>query len=508
MTQPANIAAAVVTGSLQVHAGGRRVCGRLLRLLCPPRPKERDLDPIIVIPTYIGNSHKSEGHNVVATYDHVTPLANQGELPRCLISLRDNGVTVPVYLLVVAERGIEQQAAVKIRDIADNFAETLDLRVIDQQLLDLVYARMDLMGLGSIKEGIALEGYGTVRNLGLIVAAAHGASACIFIDDDEIVDSPNFMEKAMYGMGKITRNGVPILIKTGFHTDRASNWHSKQKSAWYNCFWPQGDLFNKWMKKAMSGARLTRSNSLYGGLCVIHREAFRRVSFDPWIPRGEDLDYLLNASMYGGSVWFDNQLSIVHAPPKASNESQRFRQDIYRWIYEHNKLEYAKTQIDLLPIQPRLLEPYPGPFLEHSVNRRVFLTALLRALGRATHRKGYFRAALEARREAKAYAEVFCPRYYEFQIGWPQVVATFEMDRTICNIITGGRCADRSELARAVEPELDAALQPDAEPGLDAALYPGAALQLGVEPELLATARPPVSQPPAAQGLPGDLGKR
>ncbi|MDR2109407.1 MAG: glycosyltransferase family 2 protein [Coriobacteriales bacterium] len=415
------------------------------------------MNPIIVIPVYIGSSRKGEGRDVVTTYDHVTPLGNQGELPRCLMSLRDNNISAPIYILVVSEPGIEQLAAVKVRDIADNFIDTLDVRVIDQAVLDLVYARMDLLGLGGIRDGVALKSYGSIRNFGLIIAAAHGASACIFIDDDEIVDTPDFVERATYGMGKLTRTGIPILIKSGFHTDRQGNWLSKQKSSWYNRFWPQGELFNKWMKQAMGGARLSRSNNLYGGLCVIHREAFRRVCFDPWIPRGEDLDYLLNASMYGGGVWFDNQLSIVHAPPKTPDESQRFRQDIYRWIYEHSKLEYAKSQIDLLPIQSRMLDPYPGPFLEHSINRRVFITALLRALGRGNHRKGYVRAALAARREAKAYAEVFCPRYYEFQIGWPQVVATFEMDRSICNIITGGRCLDKSELVQPVTGEETAA---------------------------------------------------
>jgi GT2 family glycosyltransferase len=367
----------------------------------------------------------------------------------------ENGVQAPIYILIVSEPGIEQQAAVAVRDIASSFVEELNIRVIDKAILDLVYARMDLLGLGGIKEGVSLDGYGSVRNLGLLVAAAHGASVCIFIDDDEVVSKPDFLERALYGMGKITRSGIPILIKTGYHTDRHGSWMSKQKNAWYNHFWPQGELFNKWIKKAMSAPRLSRATSLYGGLCVIHREAYRRLCFDPWIPRGEDLDYLLNARMYGGGVWFDNQLSIVHMPPKASDESLRFRQDIYRWIYEHNKLEFAKTQIDLLQVQPKSLEPYPGLFLEHSISRRVFLTALLRVLGRASHRKGYVRAALEARKEAKAYAETFCPKYYEFQIGWSQVVGTFELDRTACDILTGGRGAgslNKSDLNHALTP--------------------------------------------------------
>jgi hypothetical protein len=161
---------------------------------------------------------------------------------------------------------------------------------------------------------------------------------------------------------------------------------------------------------------------------AIHREAYRRISFDPWIPRGEDLDYLLNVRMYGGSVWFDNKWSVQHLPPVERNEAQRFKQDIYRWIYEHRKLEFSKTQIDLLQIQPHSLDPYPGPFLENSITTRVFVTALLRTIGRANDRQGYFRAAQVARREAKAYAEMFCSKYFEFQLGWAQALGALEVD--------------------------------------------------------------------------------
>jgi hypothetical protein len=219
-----------------------------------------------------------------------------------------------------------------------------------------------------------------------------------------------------------------VLVKSGFYTDRKGNWKSKATHAWYNRYWEQGELFNKWITKAMGASRLSRSNVLSGGLMAIHREAYRRVSFDPWIPRGEDLDYLLNIRMYGGGVWFDNKWSVQHLPPTERNEAQRFKQDIYRWIYEHRKLEFSKTQIDLLRIQPHSLDPYPGPFLENSITTRVFVTALLRTIGRAKDRQGYFKAAQAARREAKAYAEMFCAKYFEFQLGWAQILAAFEAD--------------------------------------------------------------------------------
>jgi hypothetical protein len=395
------------------------------------------MNPCIIIPTYIGSTRYKPSIDVLATYDHVTPLSHQGELPRCLQSLADADIDCPIFVLVVTAHGIEPAASKKVAEILAAFAGSLDLRMIDYEVLDRLNLRVDALGVGSIKEGAALTGYGATRNLGLLIAAAGNFSECIFIDDDETVDDPDFLEKAVYGLGKLTKTGVPVLVKSGYWLDRQGSWKSNQKKAWYNRFWRQGELFDAWITKAMGGARLSRSNGLYGGLCALHREAFIRVSFDPWIPRGEDLDYLLNVHMYGGDVWFDNAWSVYHMPPSSRNESQRFRQDIYRWIYEHRKLEYSKSQIDLIQIAPHSLDPYPGPFLEHSVGRRVFLTALLRVLGRASDRKGYFRAALSAQREAKAYAESFCDRYFEFQMGWPQIVAVLVADPPAVTILSG-----------------------------------------------------------------------
>jgi GT2 family glycosyltransferase len=396
------------------------------------------VNPVIIIPTYVGGRRKTPSYNVVATYDHVTPITHQGELPRCLASLRDNGITVPIVLLVAAETGVEIEGADKVRMIAEAFQEHLDIKVVDHRVLSQFYSRSDQMGLAAIKEGISLTGYGAIRNFGLVVAALLGYTEIIFLDDDEVVTDLDFLAKAMYGLGKLTKNGVPVLVKSGYFTDRTGNWRSTQKDAWYNRFWEQGKLFNEWIEEAMEGPRLSRSNILYGGLMAIHREAFRRVCFDPWISRGEDLDYLLNLRMYGGGIWFDNKWSIEHLPPPERSEAQRFRQDIYRWMYEHRKLEFSKSQIDLLQIQAHTLEPYPGPFLEHSITSRVFLTALLRTVGRAKDRQGYLKAAIAARREAKAYAEVFCSKYFEFQLGWPQTLATLEADYQLKALFSSG----------------------------------------------------------------------
>ncbi|MGI6218079.1 MAG: hypothetical protein ACOYIK_10780 [Coriobacteriales bacterium] len=386
------------------------------------------MNPVIIIPSYICGPNRNEDSGVLDTYDHMTPLDRPGELPRCLSSLRDKNIDTPIAILVISEKGIEEDAEAKVRDLAARYPE-LNISVVGVTDEAALHARMEQVGVGDYVKGISLTGYGSSKNLGLIFAASMGYTEVIFIDDDEIVEDPEFMDKACYGLGMLTQRGVPILTKSGYFRDKRGSYKARKKNKWYNRFWNQHKGFNEWIDSAMQGPRLSSSNTACGGLLAIHREAYRRVSFDPWISRGEDLDFLLNVRMYGSEVWFDNLWEIKHIPPKVSKtESRRFTQDIYRWIYETRKLEFSKTQIDLLQVQSQSLEPYPGPFLESNIGFHVFMTALLRTVGRKGQRKGYFHAAMVARKQAVEYAKENCSKYFAFQRQWPEVVAILEED--------------------------------------------------------------------------------
>lgn len=387
------------------------------------------MNPVVVIPTYVSARRRKEGGNVLTTYDHTTSLAQVGELPRCLESLRKVADIGPIVVLVVSEPSIELQAAEKIQKVASQYPD-LSIVVIAAPELALIRQRMDQLGLGKPNKEIGLSGYGATRNLGLVVANILGFDAVVFIDDDEVVDDPEFLHTAMYGLGKLTRKGVPVLAKSGFFFNAKGSYLSPSQDKWYNHFWQQSKAFNKWISRAMKGPRLSRSNYVCGGCFVLHREVFKRLSFDPWIARGEDLDYLINLRMYGSDMWFDNEWSLIHMPPKSPSEGTRFRQDIYRWLYEFRKLEYSRTQIDLMQVRPISLEPYPGPFLDAGVMGRIRTTAFLRSFARPD-KKAYRKAAKAATGEAATYAQRNCAKYFEFQFVWPEVMERLESDTVL-----------------------------------------------------------------------------
>ena len=399
------------------------------------------MNPVVIIPTFISaKRRRNEVKGIVSNYDHMTNINEEGNLDRCLSSLEGKEGVGLIMVMVAADRSIDLEAVKKVRDITKRHPD-LNIIVIGPSELSIVRERMEELSIEQVTQQICLRGYGAIRNLSLIISGAMGFDAVVFLDENEIVDDPEFMRKALYGLGKLTKQGIPILAKTGYYINDQGSYFSKWEDKWYNRFWQQGKAFNAWIGAAMNGPRLSRSNHVCGGCLAIHKEAFKRLAFDPWIPRGEDLDYMLDLHMYGSDIWFDNKWQLRKLPPPSRHEGTRFRQDIFRWLYEYNKLEYSHSLIDLQKVTAASLEPYPGPLLQRGLRRRIMITAFLRSLVRPD-KKAYRRAAKEARGEATKYAQDNCVNYFEFQQVWPQIMDRMESDSALATALVQSALID------------------------------------------------------------------
>ena len=418
MRQPSPLA-----GKHRMHAQGKRyTCLRETDF------EERFVNPVLIIPTYWSDGTSQGPGTGITVYDHVSNLSSGGELARCLNSLGNITNICRIMLLVAATPGAEEQAREKVWDIAARFGD-FDILVIGQPEIDALHKRLDQFGFGDRRDAVALTSYGAIRNAGLLIAAALGHTEVLFIDDDELIDDRDFIEKGLFGLGKLTRRGIPVLVKTGFYFNRRSRYTAGYRKQWYNIAWKQDELFDTWMEQAMGGARIKPSQVACGGCLAIHREAWRRVAFDPWIARGEDLDFLLNMRMFGFDVWLDREWSLRHHPPQSENETARFRANIYRWIYEQHKISYARTQGDLLPIDPDKLMPYPGAMLKMQISRKLHTTALVRSMG-MSERSGYLQA-MSSCKDAERYAQRTCGRFFPFLYAWPELVQAVEGDEQL-----------------------------------------------------------------------------
>ncbi len=127
------------------------------------------------------------------------------------------------------------------------------------------------------------------------------------------------------------------------------------------------------MEIIAKGPRLKESPFAFGGNMVVHRNLFKLVPFDPAITRGEDIDFLINARMFGYKIYLDNELSIKHlAPPKSHPLWRRLREDIYRFVFEKSKLKAQKPSPETVMISAEDLDPYPGEFLKEDLDDKIF----------------------------------------------------------------------------------------------------------------------------------------
>ncbi len=149
--------------------------------------------------------------------------------------------------------------------------------------------------------------------------------------------------------------------------------------------------------------------------------------------------------MHGGDVFLDGEWKVVHRPPEPPSQALGFRQDVYRFIYEHRKLEFARSQIDLRRVSANSLKPYPGEFVGSSVAWRAAVTAILRALA-GKESGAHLRIAKEALTDAAEYARRNCDNYFAFQRRWPLLTERLWEDVALGSLFSGERRVDRSAI--------------------------------------------------------------
>ncbi len=391
------------------------------------------MNPAIVIPSYWAENAASV--QAPGAYDHSTDLHSpKPELDTCLASLEQVRNLCRIIVLVVCPLATTDAARERVEKIAAAHPE-LTITIVTNREASRIRDRVSDIAPKVPGEPVSLRGYGAIRNMGLAVANILAHDCVIFLDDDELVLAPDFMQKALYAMGQLTRQGLPILAKSGYFYNReGSPLADTSKADITHRWWTKRIEFNRWMRRALAGTRISRSNYVCGGCLALHARAFTRVAFDPWITRGEDLDYLFNMRMNGLDVWFDNEWVVRHLPPHSEHRAPRFMQNVYRWYYERAKLRYAAGQHDLTPVTSASLMPYPGPWFSDELDERVRKTALARML-LTNEREGYMHIWRHGREEAERYANENKSKYIRFQSFWPSIMNGLWNDQDLVQML-------------------------------------------------------------------------
>ncbi len=194
----------------------------------------------------------------------------------------------------------------------------------------------------------------------------------VLIDDDEVFEDPSFMSKAKEFVGKEI-GGKAVNAVAGFYLQPDGDYHVKKTFRPWMKYWDQYERMNDAFDRIIgTQPRLKETPFVFGGNMIIHRNLFTKVPFDPKVPRGEDIDFLINANMFGFSFFLDNELSIKHLPPpKAHPVWKRLREDIYRFVYERAKIESQKEINGMTKVHAEEFDPYPGCFLKANLERKI-----------------------------------------------------------------------------------------------------------------------------------------
>lgn len=378
-------------------------------------------------------------------YDHPTLIDGESTLPECLGSLsRLPGIDRVVVITAATDAAIEHEAEDRVREMIADFPQ-IDALVFGAAEIGSLHRRLEQLEFADMLPGITLHGYGAVRNVGLITGAVLGCDSVLFVDDDQVIVDPDFLTRAEEGLGAAV-DGKRILAKSGYYVDEQGRHQSLVDPHWSNTFWHLDEAFNETLAIVDAPPRMRPSPVAFGGCLILHRDVYSAVSFDPWVARGEDVDYVINARMHGGDVFLDGEWRVGHRPPEVPSAALRFRQDVYRFVYEHRKLEFAKSQVDLRPVTPESLAPFPGEFVGGSITWRAWATAWLRGLADSSERKAYRKVRGALRREVPEYARRNCDNYFAFQRRWPIMMERIWEDVALQSLFTGERTIDRSAI--------------------------------------------------------------
>ena len=217
---------------------------------------------------------------------------------------------------------------------------------------------------------IDLKGFAKIRNTGLLFAQALSMDVAIFIDNDEVVDEPQYLKIACEYLNE-KWNGKVVSGKGGFYVNPDGTILLPPQRLWWRFLWNKTKWMNRvWEKILSSEDRLVPSPMVLGGNLVLHRYLFGSIPFDPYIPRGEDTDYLINAGQRGFDLFFDKALRVKHLHPERTEVyfEEELEGDIERFLYERGKTKMG-SRVDL--------DPYPGYFMDWTLYPRAAITSLL-----------------------------------------------------------------------------------------------------------------------------------
>jgi len=329
----------------------------------------------MVIPSYWTRESEHGWKEGDTIYDHPTPLDKEGTLLRTIQStsiLEDKDFQL-VIIAVATAKDIENKVENKVASIIKFASVSTGVRVLlfNHSHLNQIHNILISAGKKEYTDLLKLKGYSNIRSMCTFIPHILGSEAAVLIDDDEVFEDPEFISKAKEFIGK--NRGRTVDAIAGYYLQPNGDYHLKKTIRPWMKYWDHYNRMNEAFDKIIgTEPRLKETPFVFGGNMVIHRNLFTVVPFDPNVTRGEDIDFLINAKMFGFSFFLDNQLSIKHFPPPKTYPTWiQVREDIYRFVYERAKIQNQKEKKGMVKVHSEDFDPYPGCFLKRDLEEKI-----------------------------------------------------------------------------------------------------------------------------------------
>ncbi len=307
-------------------------------------------------------------------FDHPTPLDSLGTLRRTLETLAPllSGGSQVGVVAAAASPALEKAVESRVQHLIQTPPLTFPVAFFSASHLQILQNFIGQHGQPEWSPLLSLSGYSQIRNLTLILANICEAEVMISLDDDEIITDQNFLAKIEQDFAALSRN-YPSFGLAGIYRDARGEVLLPEPQAIWAGYWPKISWLNEAFTQFLAAPPLPVTPLALGGNMVLSSRVFRRVPFDPAIPRGEDVDYVLNARMLKIPFFLDQELSITHLPPDKPHPTWfRLRQDLRRFAYARQKLRQQESRPGLAMVSAEELRPYPGNFLGDDLDMRAY----------------------------------------------------------------------------------------------------------------------------------------
>lgn len=337
----------------------------------------------IVIPSYWARSSSEPLDLEDAVYDHPTPLDLGGTLGRALdsIEILENREFNVVVLACATNPEIAGRVEERVGEIAAVRTRDYQVTVVSHSFESRVKELVAREAGEDVAQLVSLTGYSNIRNMCLIAAELARSEVAVLFDDDEVYEDERYLDRVFETIDS-EYEGKPVRAVAGYYVRPEGGYLLPPPEEWWMTEWPMVRLMNEAFGIIGEEPRLKPTPFVFGGNMVVHRDVFHRISFDPNVRRGEDIDYLTNCKLFGIDFLLDRELAIRHLPPPKTHVPtwQHFRENIYRFVYAREKLRRQVPGEGLRKVELEELDPYPGGCMRDDLEDMIYKTSVLMGL--------------------------------------------------------------------------------------------------------------------------------